>query len=181
MDMALALLLLAGSPDIDEPTPHPDQWPGLRDSVQRLALDMEILDPREASYIMAKRTDFATDLNLLRRRRVEFEDAPRLVDAGRFPDRKQVNELVLFNRGYRRHLIERHTLELDRADLIIDAIRETDQLYRVWDAVRDARCEFYYVTVRRQALKRLKCLIGEEAFNAAELPPNVPTWRFDER
>lgn len=181
MDMALALILLFSPPDLDEPTPHPDQWPALRDSIQRLALDMEILDPREASYIMARRTEFTNDLNLLRRRRIEFEDAPRLADAGRFPDRKQVNELVLFNRAYRRHLIERHTLEQDRADQFIDAIRETDQLYRVWDAVRDARCEFYYTTVRRQAMKRLRCTIGEEAYNAAELPPNVPTWRFNER
>jgi len=181
MDMALALLLLAGSPDVDEPTPHPDQWPALRDSVQRLSLELEILDPREASYIMAKRSDFCTDINLLRRRRIEFADAPRLVDAERFPDRKQVNDLVLFNRAYRRHLIERHTLELDRADLFINAIRETDQLYKVWDAVRDARCDFYYVTVRRQALKRLRCAIGEEAYHLGDLPPNVPTWRFEER
>ena len=50
----------------------------------------------------------------------------------------------------------------------------------MWDAVRDARCEFYYVTVRRQALKKLRDLVGEEAYLAGTLPPNVPTWRFNE-
>ena len=36
------------------------------------------------------------------------------------------------------------------------AMKETDRLYHVWDAVRDSRCDYYYVTVRRQALKKLK-------------------------
>ena len=57
---------------------------------------------------------------------------------------------------------------------------ETDRLYQVWDSVRDARCDFYYVTVRRQALKKLRDLIGEDAYLDAELPANVPTWRFNE-
>ena len=44
--------------------------------------------------------------------------------------------------------------------------------------MRDARCEYYYITVRRQALKRLRTMIGAEAYDAAELPPYVPLWRF---
>ena len=48
----------------------------------------------------------------------------------------------------------------------------------MWDAVRDARCEFYYVTVRRQSLQKLRDLIGKEAYAAGELPDYVPTWRF---
>ena len=59
-------------------------------------------------------------------------------------------------------------------------LAETDRLYLVWDAVRDARCDFYYVTVRRQALKKLRDLVGDEAYATGELPPNVPTWRFRE-
>jgi hypothetical protein len=46
--------------------------------------------------------------------------------------------------------------------------------------VRDARCEYYYVTVRRQALKRLKDMLGEDDYYAAKLPPHVPIWRFEE-
>ena len=55
---------------------------------------------------------------------------------------------------------------------------ETDRLFRAWDAVRDARCEFYYTTVRRHALKNLREMIGDDAFAAGELPPYVPEWRF---
>ena len=79
------------------------------------------------------------------------------------------------------YLLSSYTqLKLDRADVIGVAVAETDRLYRVWDAVRDARCEFYYVTVRRQALKRLKEMVGDEAFAEVDLPPHVPGWRFQE-
>jgi hypothetical protein len=60
-------------------------------------------------------------------------------------------------------------------------LRETDDLYRVWDAIRDARCESFYITTRRMALKRLRDLIGPEAYYAGHLPPYVPTWRFQEK
>jgi hypothetical protein len=60
------------------------------------------------------------------------------------------------------------------------ALQETDRLYQVWDAVRDARCDYYYVTVRRQALKRLRELIGDEAYYSASFPPCVPFWRFQQ-
>ena len=62
--------------------------------------------------------------------------------------------------------------------VIGEALAETDRLYKVWDAVRDARCDFYYVTVRRQALKRLREALGDAAYAATDLPPHVPAWRF---
>jgi hypothetical protein len=55
---------------------------------------------------------------------------------------------------------------------------ETDRLYQVWDAVRDARCDYYYVNVRRQALERLRELVGDEAYYSGDLPPCVPLWHF---
>ena len=50
--------------------------------------------------------------------------------------------------------------------------------HQVWNTLRDARCSFYYVAVRRQALKQLRELVGEPAFYRAELPPPLPTWRL---
>ena len=79
-----------------------------------------------------------------------------------------------------KHLDTRQVMEADRADTIREAVRETDRLYAVWDAVRDSRCEFYYVTVRRQALKKLQEMVGPEAYAAGDLPPYVPEWRFAE-
>src|SRR5205085_10335996 len=120
------------------------------------------LDPREVRYVLARAEDFENDLNLLRRRYQDLHDAPKLHDGQRFPDRGAVNDLLAFNRAYRRYLDARQAMEQDRSACVRAALKETDCLYQVWDAVRDARCEYYYITVRRQALKRLRTVLGEE-------------------
>ncbi|MBN9119836.1 MAG: hypothetical protein J0I06_11865 [Planctomycetes bacterium] len=58
------------------------------------------------------------------------------------------------------------------------ANRKHRRLYRQWDAVRDAQCDFYYVTVRRAALKKLRDEIGEDEFSTGHMPHYVPDWRF---
>jgi hypothetical protein len=178
--VCLALALLAAPPDTPEPPVPAEDWPALQTALQELAVELEILDPREVRYVLTRPEDFETDLNLLRRRYHELADAPRLSDGGRFPDRNSVNEYLAFNRAYRRYLDARQPLEPDRTWQFREALRETDWLYQVWDAVRDARCEFYYVTVRRQALKRLRDLVGPDAYYNGELPPYVPVWRFQD-
>jgi hypothetical protein len=179
-DLLLAAVLLTAPPGSAEPTPKAEHWNDIRDAVHKLAVDWEILDPRETRYILSRQEDFSADINLLRRRYQELNEAPRVVDSFRFPERSTVNDLVRFNRAFRKHLDQRHELENDRCEELRAVMRETDRLYQVWDAVRDARCEFYYVTVRRQALKKLKDVLGEEAYETGSLPPNVPTWRFNE-
>jgi len=179
-ELLLASMLLMTPSGIPAICPPPDQFPTVRDAVHRVAVEWEILDERETRYVLTRAEDFCTDLNMLRRRRQELADAPKVADGMRFPDRITVNELVRFNRAYRRTIDERRQLEADRADSFRNAIAETDRLYQIWDSVRDARCDFYYVTVRRQALKKLRELIGDEDYNEAVLPPNVPIWRFHE-
>jgi hypothetical protein len=179
-DLVLAAALLAAPPGTPEEAPAADRWPALQEALHKTAVRLEILDERETRYVLARLEDFETDLDLLRRRRADLADAPPLADADRLPARDAVNQLVQFNRTFRRHLEGRLVWEADRADVLGVAMAETDRLYRVWDAVRDARCEFYYVTVRRQALKRLQDMVGSEAFDAVTLPPHVPGWRFQE-
>jgi hypothetical protein len=179
-DLLLAAALLTAPPGVPETTPAAEHWANVRDAVHKLAVDWEILDPRETRYILSRPEDFTADINLLRRRHQELAAAPKVGDGYRFPDRSAVNDLVRFNRAFRKHLDQRHELETDRCEELRAAMRETEHLYHVWDAVRDARCEFYYVTVRRQALKKLKEMVGDEAYAAGTLPPNVPTWRFNE-
>jgi hypothetical protein len=178
--LALAAALLTTPPDVPDPPPDADEWPAVQEAVQNLAVEWEILDPREVRYVMARVEDWENDIGLLRRRYQELKDAPKLCDAQRFPDRGTVNELLAFNRAYRRHLDSRQSLEQDRSQCLRTALKETDYLYQVWDSVRDARCEYYYITVRRQALKRLRQMIGDESYDTAELPPYVPLWRFQE-
>ena len=179
-DLVLAAMLLTVPPGTPAGCPDTAEWPGLRDAVHQVAVEWEILDPKETRYVLTKPEDFCTDLNMLRRRRIELADAPRVSDSKRFPDRTTVNELVRFNRCYDKHIKRRAVAESDRAAALEVVLDENERLYKIWDAVRDSRCDYYYVTVRRQALKKLRDLIGEEAYEAGELPPNVPTWRFVE-
>jgi hypothetical protein len=175
---ALAAALLTTPPEVPDPPPDAEDWPAIQEALQSLSVEWEILDPREVRYVMARSEDWANDIALLRRRYQELKDAPKMCDAQRFPDRNTVNDLLAFNRSYRRHLDSRQALEQDRGHNLRTALKETDYLYQVWDSVRDARCEYYYITVRRQALNRLRQMVGPEAYNTADLPPYVPLWRF---
>ncbi len=150
----------------------------VRPAVRELALDWEILDTREVRYVLTRGEDFASDLKLLRRRYADLCDAPPLYDCMRFPDRSLVNDMLAFNRAYRQHLDNRQSMELANAWQLHEMLLEADRLYQVWDLVRDTRCDYYYVTVRRQALKKLKEMIGDQAYYSGTLPPHVPVWRF---
>ncbi|MBM3981419.1 MAG: hypothetical protein FJ304_14255 [Planctomycetes bacterium] len=177
-DLVLAAALLTAPAGTPEQTPPEERWVAVRDAVHRTAVRWEIMDEREARYILAQRADFDADLNLLRKRYAELADAPKLSACQRLPERRVVNDLIKFNREFRKNLEERQEWESDRADILHATILETDRMYRQWDAVRDAQCEFYYVTVRRAALKKLRDSIGEEAFATGRMPSYVPDWRF---
>ena len=179
-DLLLAAILLTSPPGTGETTPPPDRWPAIQSAVQHLAVQWEILDKAEMKYIFSDIRDFNIDLEILRNRCVDLADAPKAGEAFRFPDRRVSAEMIQFNRAYRASLAQRQMMEGDRIDDLSEAAKETDRLYHVWDAARDARCDYYHITVRRQALKKLKGLLGDEAYATGMLPPNVPTWRFVE-
>lgn len=179
-ELALAFVLLTAPPGPCEEPPSAAEWPGVQAAVHQLAVEWEILDKNETKFIFANREEFGKDLNILRRRYTDLRDVPKVADTIRLPDRNTVCERIRFNREYRKTLELRCQYETDKAEEIRGVMCETDRLYQVWDAVRDARCDYYYVTVRRQALKKVKELIGDDAYATATLPPNVPTWRFAE-
>ena len=114
----------------------------------------------------------------LARVRAELAEAPKVIDSHRLPDRQVINEAIRFNRSFRKQLEIRIAWEPDRASLIREVINENERLYRMWDAMRDARSDLHYVTTRRQALLRLRDLLGPEAYEKVEIPPYVPDWRF---
>ncbi len=174
----VAIALLTGAPNTPEPLAHTETFVSLHSALQTVAMEWEILDPREVRYVLARPEDFEADLNLLRRRYADLADAPPLSDCERLPDRATINDLLAFNRSYRQHMDACQPVRMAYSWEFRTAIQETDQLYQVWDTARDARCEYYYVTVRRQALKKLRELIGNEAYNTCQMPPYVPLWRF---
>src|SRR4029079_19627185 len=97
-DLILAAALLTAPVNTPEQTPTEENWVAVRDAVHTVAIDWEIMDPREARYLLATRDDFDPDLNLLRKRFAELADAPKLAACNRLPDRHMVNELIKFNR-----------------------------------------------------------------------------------
>ncbi len=104
--------------------------------------------------------------------------APYLEELWRFPAPATITNFLAFNRAYKKDLCERFALDALHAEELRDTINETERLHAAWDAMRDARCEYYFVTTRRQALATLRTLIGPEAFYRGQLPPPVPVWRF---
>ncbi|SRR5579885_948838 len=179
LDLTLAVAILAGSPEA--PVPEELNTLALRHSLAGVAVSLEIMDPRERRYMFARPEDFAADVKTIRRRYKELIDAPPECDSMRFPERDLINELLAFNRAYRLHLVAAQALyppSHPQSDWYRQTIAETDQLYAVWDAARDARCGFYYITVRRQALKKLRDLVGAHSYYCGCLPPHVPVWRF---
>jgi hypothetical protein len=179
-DLFLAAILITAPPGTGETLPPADRWPAIQSAVHHLAVQWEILDRAETKYIFADPKDFSIDLEILRHRYIDLADAPKSTDAVRFPDRRVAAEMIQFNRAYRSSLASRQSAEADRLEDLAEAARETDRLYHVWDAARDARCDYYHVTVRRQALKKLKGMLGDEDYAKGALPPNVPVWRFVE-
>ncbi len=179
-ELILAAALLTGSatPELADTEALEDRFPTLRMALVTLALEWEILDPRETRYVLARPEDTPGDLQMLQRRFQDLADAPPLVESFRLPDRSLVNELLVFNRAYRSYLEIRQPMEIVDWSSLREVQREIDHLYQVWDCVRDAPCDYYYITVRRHAMKRLRELIGEDAYQNLELPPHVPVWRF---
>jgi hypothetical protein len=174
----LAVLLLVFSPGHPVPQPTAEEFARIAPPLRRFCLEHELLDPRETRYVLARPEDFAADLVLLGRRFRDLADAPPASDAVRFPDRDTVNEALAFNRHYRDHLAAVQSVELARAEELQEAIRETDRLYRLYDAIREARTDYYYVPVRRAALKTVRDAVGPEAYYTGSLPPYVPVWLF---
>jgi hypothetical protein len=179
-ECAMAIALLTAPQGPAELPVRAGQYRCLAPALQKVAVMWELLDRRETQHVLARAEDFEADLKLLRNRYHKLLSAPRVWECRRFPDRIAVNDLLTANRTYRQYLTARQPVDLVHADDVRTVVNETDRLYEIWDAVRDAGCTYYYVTVRRQALQHLRELIGMEAFYRAELPPHLPVWRIPE-
>lgn len=161
-DYLIALALITAGP-VDK-VPVITDKPALRVLIQQVAIHLQILDKREAKYLLCHPEERQSDLALLRRRYHDLLNAPLVTDCERFPPRDVVNELLSFNRIYKSSLSQRQTVDLAKFWLFKQAMRDTEELYLIWDKVRDARCEYYYVTIRRHALNDLREAIGCDAY-----------------
>ena len=148
------------------------------DKIRDVAIKAEIMDVRESMYILNRPNAvwgsfLLSDLKLIISRARQYQTAPPLSDSLSLPDRETVGNLLAFNRAYKARL------ELLQACYPLlwqefsEALANNERLYQIWDKVRDARCEYYFVTVRRDALRKLRELIGPEAYYSHNLPSVV--------
>ncbi len=178
LDYALAVTLLLASPDEALSKDNAPLGQALLVNLQAVGLALELLDPREMREIFCEQSHLSDDLKLMRGRRLDLCDAPPMNDCMRFPDRNLINDFQEFNRLYRKQLNHRQALEVSFYAEIKELIAETDRLYQIWDLARDSRTEYYYVWVRRDALKKLRERVGAQAYMSGCLPPHVPSWNF---
>jgi hypothetical protein len=150
--------------------------------VQQVALGWQVLDERELRYVMHGGVaswswqEWRGDLKLLKERVRALEAAPRLEEVERLPRKEVIVAYLKLNRDVRQHWDSRKDLWSAWQWEMGEAVRECDELYRFWDTARDARCEFYYITVRRQALLDLERQLRTEW--GGRWPPPVPLWRL---
>src|SRR5258708_37572851 len=102
LDYVLAVAALIGNGGVEGESLR--EHACLARPVRAVAVHWEILDRREARFVMAKPDDFAPDLQLLRKRYRELSDAPPVIDCMRFPSRELVCDLLTFNRAYHAHM-----------------------------------------------------------------------------
>lgn len=104
-------------------------------------------------------------------------------DAYRLPPLADLTAGRLFNRRHQDHLRGRLAsgLEGHRAGALRAALAEARALHEVWDCAEGAhpdwRCE---PRTKACYLRRLRLLLGRDAYRRMELPPPVPVWRFGE-
>lgn len=171
--MMLAIAILSSSPsNQDYQSLHTD---ALRLTVVDIAMQWEILDKRELSYTLKKKENFQSDIELLQQRYQSLHDAPPFDDCQRFPDRDFLNNWLIFNRQYREYI--NNSLQSDPS-WRETVLKETDELYKFWDTIRDAKTEYYYLSVRRNAMKEARQLIGFDNYYSGKFPPVVPFWRY---
>src|SRR5581483_479821 len=127
-DYLFALALLATPADQLDLTDATKLHKPLAPALRTLALNAELLDPREVGYVLAEADDFAGDLKLLQGRFQDLRAAPRLAECRRFPGRDMAGDLLAFNRTYRESLTHRLALDMIHGDELRAALTETDFL-----------------------------------------------------
>jgi hypothetical protein len=104
-------------------------------------------------------------------------------DAYRLPPLKELTAGRQFNNRYQAQLRERLEWEpypARRGELLV-ALAEARLLYEVWDCAEGAHPDWKCESQRKaDYLRRLRLAIGRDAYRRMELPPCVPTWRFNE-
>ena len=170
MDVIPYICLLLASPGTPEPPPSNAEFYTIAEGVRVVAIAWEVMDEREKLRFFSDPVAYQKDLDELRGRVRLLQDAPRIADVYRFPDKYQIRGMIELNRQKKREYAARMELELDRADVLQNAIHDLDARYRILDACRDAQCGDYYTFTRRICLEKVRCYLDDSEWAAGVLP-----------
>lgn len=171
--LSLALSLLT-----TELIPSRGEFAYCKAELQFIGQCCEILDARELRYVFVKPDEIKQDLAMIRQRATSLRYAPFAHEVLLFTTpRTAANELIMMNFDAM-HQFQRVLNVYPHNEKVSQALEECKLLYAAWDCLRDAQCDYYYVHIRRQALGKLRDLIGQEAFDRGIMPPHVPWWRM---
>ena len=104
-EVLLAAVLLTSPKETAVPAQYAGWLEAMRPALLTLAMDAEVLDPREKGFVLGH--DVVGDLAMLQGRYQELTRAPLVGEGQRFPDRKLINEFLALNRAYRNQLTAR--------------------------------------------------------------------------
>lgn len=162
---------------VDEP-PCAEAYDQIKFAIITLGIEWEIIDIKESDCIMRRLVDWTEELDTIKRRYQNLKDAPKLIECNKLPEKTILRDMISFNRSYRHEMQKRADADMIEGELYRTIVRETDLLFNIYDKMEDARSEYFYVSVRRQALKDLRKLVGPENYYLNEWPCHVPIWRF---
>lgn len=121
-------------------------------------------------------------LEAIQERYQECKDYPPSRDVNNFLiwDVEIIDSLLRFSYNYRQFVRDRseYALEEWKRTWYLKALRETDSLIDCWNNLQCAKSQYYNVSTKRYYLNCLRERLGKERFNAGNMPPNVPIWRF---
>lgn len=176
---SLAYYLISTNSGVTEPVPDIKEWTDLKRALLTASIELELIDKREASYILSEYNNFNNDLNIIRLRYAVMKDAPKIDEHTNFCIAYQtIVDNLAFNRKYNSHIGFKSSMEFNNGWGAVK--QENDQLYMIWDLLRDSKNNQYFITIRRSALLKLRSLLGDEDFRLGVMPPHVPIWRFAE-
>lgn len=150
----------------------------MRHSLMAVSIQLELMDPREVSHWWNYR-QFNDGCKELQVRYADLVDCPEVADSLRFPSREFCRNALEFNWNYTQHL-ENHleiACDIDKP-WIEEAIKESIQLRRLWSSLEDTQAGYYYVYVKRRALREVRDTVGLKNYYQGILPPYVPLQYF---
>lgn len=176
-DLLVAILIITSPVAIERAPTHFELA-----NVQVLSVEMELVDRRECRYVANRMSDHDSCLKTIRDRYVKLVDAPPVADCERLPSRECLSKCLELNRELRKTFEAKSSLFGGAIkESYEQAVKETDRLFTVYDLMRDARSEQYFIYARRLAMKDLRDLwLGPEAYYSCQYPPCVPLWRLEE-